>query len=558
MNFEALEQIVINTRNGEYKNIGRLVRKAIKEGIPKQDIVKALSEGLISVSQKYKSEGMYLDDVVMAAAAFELGVRLLPFEEEEEKDPFTRVVIGVMGGPWSIGSSIVAANLKANGFEVIDAGSDVTPEKIAKTTLESDARLVASAIYLTHNAKQIAQLEEALWNNGVRNKIRTLISGPATSPKLAESLNVDAYAKEVMDVVAKLKVLSKELRDEMTPKARVMTSLKHKEPDRVPFMPFAQTFCAKFAGIPFSKYVSNAEAMAEGQIKAYKFFGWDATCFSSDVGMYSEACGAKCEFPLDDVPRIVKPALTPGNIYKDFKNLKMPDPHKGRLGESIKAIQIVKKTLGPDVPAIGWTEGPFQGVSLLAGADPMTIFFVKEHPDEFKEIIDWYVDYEVAVAQAMLEAGADLIGSGETAAYFMSPKFFKEFVLEPEKKAYSRINKLGLPVLIHCCGYVPQCIHFAMESNPGGAIQFDYQVDLNWAKQLIGDKVTIMGNLNYNALVEGSIEKSYESAASAIKTAGKGGGFWLAFGCEIPRDLPINNMRSILRAAKTVGKYPIQ
>ena len=246
-------------------------------------------------------------------------------------------------------------------------------------------------------------------------------------------------------------------------------------------------------------------------------------------------------------------------MKEDFNKLKMPNLLKaGRLTESIKAIELAKKELEEEVPLIGWTEGPFQGVTLLVGADAMQFFYILDHPDEFKEILDWYADFEIEVARAMYEAGADIIGVGETAAYFMSPDFFKQFCLKPEKKACTAISKMGMVPLIHCCGYVPQCIHFSIETNLGGPIQFDYQVDLKWAKNLLHDKVTIMGNLNYNKLTGANIIQVYDDCTDHIKIAAQGGGYWLAFGCEIPRELPYENMRAIMRATKTSGKYPIQ
>ncbi|MEX2703937.1 MAG: uroporphyrinogen decarboxylase family protein [Candidatus Freyrarchaeum guaymaensis] len=562
MSGKVLEDVKKATHYGDYKSIADIVSNALKQGADPMDVMQALSEGIISVSGEYKTKGMYLDNIVLAAAAFEVGMaQITPiFEKErEKKEPLGKIVLGVVEGPWTIGKSIVAANLRAHGFEVIDAGSDVPPEKIAETTVESGANLVALGIYLTHAAPELAKLDEELWKLGVRHKVRTILSGPASSPQLAKKLGMDAYARDVKDLVAKAKEFAAELREELTPLERMMVSLRHKEPDRVPVVPFAQTFSAKFAGIPFSVYVSKGYAMAEGQIKAYEAFGWDAVCMSSDVAIYAEACGAKAEYPHDDVPRIVKPALNVWSMYDDFKKLDMPDPWKsGRLTESLKAIEIAKKELGPDVPVIGWIEGPFQGVALLAGGDPMTLFYVKDHPDEFREILDWYADWNVEVARAMYEAGADLIGAGEAAAYWMSPQFFEEFALQAEKKSCQGINKVGLPVLIHCCGYVPQCIHFIKETNPGGAIQFDYQVDLAWAKKLIGDTVTIMGNLNYNKLVNATPDEMYAACADAIRTAGSGGGYWLAFGCEIPREMPYKNIQAMVRAAKSVGKYPIQ
>jgi uroporphyrinogen decarboxylase len=550
MSDDILELITEATSKGDYKEIGRMVRKARRSGFNNEEIIKSLSAGLTDVSKKYKTKGMYLDDIIKAAGAFEVGIQSLGISEAS-KEPEEKIVLGVIGGPWTIGTNIVAANLKAHGFEVIDAGSDVSPEKIAQTAKESNARIIATAIYLMQSTKELKELEERLWQLGIRHKVRTILSGPASSKALAQKYNIDSYVADVNELLVKVKQFSYELKNEMTSYERVFTSANFKEPDRVPFMPFAQTFTAKFAEIPFSEYVSKAEKFVEGQMKALNAFGWDAVCFSSDVGMYAEALGAKIEFPYDDIPRIVKPVLSHGNLYEDFKKLETPNPLKsGRLTESIKAIEMIKKELKDEVPIIGWTEGPFQGVTLLSGADPMQFFYILDHPDEFREILDWYADFEIEVAHSMFEAGADIIGVGETAAYFMSPKFFEEFCLEPERKACKAIKNIGMLPLIHCCGYVPQCIHFSKETNPRGAIQFDYQVDLEWAKNLLRDKVTIMGNLDYNKLTNATPAQVFEDCKNHIDIAAKGGGYWLAFGCEIPRELPYENMRAIMRAIK--------
>ncbi|MFX1446278.1 MAG: uroporphyrinogen decarboxylase family protein, partial [Promethearchaeota archaeon] len=491
MSENIIEQISKTTFKGDYKSIGKLVRKARRQGHSNEEIIKSLSTGLINVSKKYKKEGMFLDDIIKAAGTFEAGFQSLGIQDVS-REPESKVVLGVMGGPWTIGTNIIAANLKAHGFEVIDAGSDISPQKLAETVKKSNAKIAATAIYLMQSIKEIKDLEDELWKLGIRHKMRTILSGPAASKHLAEKYNYDSFVVDVNQLIYKVKEFSEDLKLEMTPFQRVMTSVNHKEPDRVPFMPFAQTFTAKFAGIPFSEYVSKAVNFFEGQLKAYKFFGWDALCFSSDVGMYAEALGAKIEFPYDDVPRISKPVLNHTSMYQDFEKLKIPNLKKtGRLTESIKAIEMAKKELKDEVPLIGWLEGPFQGVTLLAGGDPMQFFYVLEHPDEFKEILDWYVEFINEVARKMYEVGADIVGVGETAAYFMSPGFFEEFCLKPEKKACGIIKNMGMIPLIHCCGYVPQCIHFALDTNPGGAIQFDYQVDLQWAKNLIGNDLTI-------------------------------------------------------------------
>ncbi|MBD3340850.1 MAG: hypothetical protein GF353_17205, partial [Candidatus Lokiarchaeota archaeon] len=174
-----LEEITDLTVKGNYKELGKLIRNAKRKGVDSQDIINALSNGVTDVSDKYKTKGMYLDDVILSAAAFEIGVQSLGLEEVKDVPGEEKIVLGVLGGPWTIGTSIVSANLKANGFQVIDAGSDISPEKIVETIKDSKARILASAIYLTHSREEIAKLEELLWKNGLRHKIRTILSGPA-------------------------------------------------------------------------------------------------------------------------------------------------------------------------------------------------------------------------------------------------------------------------------------------------------------------------------------------------------------------------------------------
>jgi uroporphyrinogen decarboxylase len=247
---------------------------------------------------------------------------------------------------------------------------------------------------------------------------------------------------------------------------------------------------------------------------------------------------------------------------KDFERIKKISPaeyiKRGRLAEMIKSVKYMKERVGDEVATIGWIEGPFQGTMLLFGADPRALLLLKQDPELMFEIFRWYSEFAFAAAKEMIDLGADVIGSGASATYYLSPYAFEMVAYAYEKELYRRIMNYGAPVLIHCCGYVPQCIKFAPEVNPGGAIQFDYQVNLKWAKELIGDKMTFMGNLDCNRVLHlGSKEDVMEACRQAIRDGAPGGGFWLSGGCEIPRDMPYENMDAMLKAIKEYGRYPI-
>lgn len=547
---------------GDYEGIGVLCQRALDEGItPEVILVEGLSEGMRETAKKFANKGMYLDKVLWSTAAFHFGNGTI-FQKIEKKHHKGKVVIGVPDGPWTIGSDIVTAVLSASGFEVINAGSDVSPETIAKKAKEVDADIVATGLYLSYRIPMLVELEDRLMDYGIRHKIHTIVSGPSTNPKIAEEVGADAYCADAVEIVEAAERFMREKVGRMTSKERVLTSMALKEPDRVPLVPFAMTFCARQSGIPFSDYVNGGRLLAEAEVGTAMKFGWDAVIASSDVGVYAEACGADVEIPKDDVPRLVGPAIRWDHAAEDFKKLKDPKQYttRGRLARFMESVKYMKEMVGDDLAVIGWTEGPLQGSMLLFGADPRAIFLLRQDPGLLREILEWYNEFAFECSKIMVDYGADIIGSGESVSYYLSPETFEEFVLPFEKSLYGRINdELGKKVLIHCCGYVPQCIKFSPIVNPFGAIQFDYQVKLPWAKKLIGDEITIMGNLDCNRILHlGTVRDVEEICKKAIEAAGHGGGYWLSGGCEIPRDMSDENMHAMLRATEKYGTYPIK
>jgi uroporphyrinogen decarboxylase len=554
------QEIIRSVVDGQYEVIADLCQRALSEGHSGAEITRhALSRGMTQSAKRYASRGMYLDSILWSATAFHAGLAALPAEPSPAPGA-GKVVLAVLDGPWTLGKDIAAAVLRAHGFEVIDAGADVSPAAVIDAVRAHNADLVAIGLYLSYRGDRVRELDELLFRSGLRPTTPLVLSGPSANRKLARELGADAYAKTAEEVVEIANELIGRRRSAMTSRERVMTSLALREPDRVPVVPFAMTFPARFAGIPFRAYVSDGAALAEAEVRTARAFGWDAAIVSSDVAAYASAFGAEAYMPEDDVPRLTGAAIRLDSARSDFEKLDKPETYleRGRVSEMIRAVGLIKREVGDDLAVIGWTEGPFQGSMLLLGADPGAIFLSRQDPGLLKEIIAWYGEFEFAVAKAMIDAGADIIAAGESVGYFLSPEMFREYVYPFEKATFKKISDYGAPVLIHCCGHVPQCIKFAPEVNPGGAIQFDYQVNLGRAKKQIGDRITIMGNLDCNRLLHlGSVDDVDKACRKAIEQAGRNGGFWLSGGCEIPRDMPYENMQAMVESAKKYGQYPI-
>lgn len=557
---EKVKQAVLN---GDYENVITYCQAALDSGEePTQILTNGLAGGMNELARKFGKMGMYLDTVLWSTAAFTFGsMALQEALSTTAREPKGKVVIGVPDGPWTIGPSVVTAVLNAEGYEVHNAGSDVGPMAIALKAKEVGADFVATGLYLSYRINMLEELEQELSRMGIRQKVKTIISGPSTSEEIANRIGADAYCTNAAEIVDVLNRFTRERKNKMTGRQRVLTALDLKEPDRVPLVPFAMTFCAKQYGIPFSEYVSSGKSMAEAEVSTARRFGWDAVIASCDTAVFAEVVGGKSVIPHDDVPRITEPAINVASASVDFKKLKDPSAYLGvgRLAEYLSSVKYMKEMVGDELAIVGWTEGPFQGAMLMMNADPQAIFMMRQDKELLHEIMEWYSEYAFQCAKVFVDNGANIIGSGESAAYYLSPEAFEEFVLPHEKKLYSRINEeLGVKVLIHSCGYVPQCLKYAPLANPGGAIQFDYQVPLGWAKKLVGKEITLMGNLDCNRLLHlGSSREVEEACREAIRLAGSGGGFLLSGGCEIPRDMPYENMQAMQRACIKYGTYPL-
>ena len=565
MNSNPIEKIVRAVIEGNYEKIGEYCKDAYESGFKAGKIViEGLSKGMIETAKRYRKKGMYLDSIIRSAAAFQLGIASLQAHmDEEKKVPVGRVVLGVPDGPWVIGKEIVAAILRAHDFDVVDAGSDVAPKFIAKRAYETKADIIAVGLYLAYKARTTAaELEEELVKLGIRRKIKLIISGPSASKNLCGEIGADAYAKDALEVVESAIKYLKMRSAEMPPLKRILTSLMLQEPDRVPFMPLSMSFSARYSGIPYAAYATEADALAEAEVQTARAFGWDAAIVSNDVACSCGAFGADVVFGEDGLSRIKGPAIRLDKAREDFERLKMNPPsyylNKGRVGMMIEAVRKVKAEVDDEMAIVGWTQGPFQGVMTLFATDPGVFFLMDSDPELMNEIFDWFGQFQFEYAGAMINAGADIIGAGESAGYFMSPDTFKKFVYDHEKKTYSRIAALGAPVILHCCGYVPQCIGFAPEVNPGGAIHFDHQVSLAKTKKQIGNRIALMGNIDTNKILQlGSPKQVEDACRKAIETAAPGGGFILSGGCEIPKDMPYENMRAMYGAIQKFGNYPI-
>lgn len=328
-----------------------------------------------------------------------------------------------------------------------------------------------------------------------------------------------------------------------------------REPDRVPVSPLIMTFAARLAGIPYSDYCRYGELMAQAQLQCVRRFGYDSVNVTSDAVRESEAVGAPVFWQEDEVPGAGGEPFIQGR--DDLKKLRLPDPlGDNRMHEQIKALKILRQELGDDEVVYGWVEAPFQESAMLRNLNYFMTDII-EDPALVHGLMRFSLEMELAFGLAQIEAGARFIGVGDAIASLISPRHYQEFNFPYIAELVAGLKKAGARVKYHACGNTKALLPLFAELE-ADIINLDALIDLAEAKQILGNKVCIKGNLDpTTVLLQGTPETVRQAARQCIREGGLGGGFILSPGCEVPRDTPPENLEALVEVARTLGSYPL-
>jgi len=199
--FEDLIESVIQ---GDDANVKDLIHQALKNNLPVKEI---LNEGLIKamdiVGEKFKRCEFYVPDVLWAGQAMKAGIELIrPFFQQVEVSPLAKVVIGTVEGDiHEIGKNLVAMMVEANGFDVVNLGVDVPPEKFVENVKKTGAKICMMSALLTTTMPAMKRTIEALREGGLGEKVKTMVGGAPVTMKFAKEIGADGYSPDAIGAV---------------------------------------------------------------------------------------------------------------------------------------------------------------------------------------------------------------------------------------------------------------------------------------------------------------------------------------------------------------------
>ena len=340
----------------------------------------------------------------------------------------------------------------------------------------------------------------------------------------------------------------------MTSLERILTTLSHKEPDRVPLILNPTMHPARDLGIPLKEYFRSPDLVARGLIETRARFGTDAYIGFHYAPVEYEAFGGEVIFRADGPPNSGRPIFTTG---ESIDHLESPNVRETPcLQMVLEMIRILKKRSPGDAPIFGVALSPLSlPVMQMGFEDYIRLIYTDEA--RFKKLIAVNSRFFIDWATAQLEAGANgiIYFDPVSSPTIIPPELYRKTGLKIAQEVIPQVP--GPIVSVYASARVLPIIDDIM-STGGVGIGVGESEDLRVIKEKCAGKVTVIGNLNGIEMRHWTREQAFSIVKRAIQDAAPGGGFILSDNHgEIPLQVPDEVLYAIRDATREYGRYPI-
>jgi 5-methyltetrahydrofolate--homocysteine methyltransferase len=197
---------------GDVSKVKEITLRALQEKIePKEILEQGLIKGMKVVGIKFKNNEIFLPEVLLASQAMYGGLELLqPRLTKSGVRAIGKVIIGTARGDLhDIGKNLVTMMLRGGGFEVIDLGNDISPEKFLEATQKHKPDIVSISALLTTTMIGMADVITTLERADLRNGVKVMIGGAPVTQEFANEIGAEGYAPDAASAVDKARELLK-------------------------------------------------------------------------------------------------------------------------------------------------------------------------------------------------------------------------------------------------------------------------------------------------------------------------------------------------------------
>ncbi|GBD92976.1 methionine synthase [bacterium BMS3Abin05] len=206
----AFQKIADSIILGNAKLARDLTEQALQDGLSPQEILEnGLIAGMNVVGVRFRKNEIYVPEVLISARAMKAALEnLSPMLTQTKVKPKGKVILGtVKGDLHDIGKNLVGMMLEGAGFEIVDLGIDVSPEKFASAVEQENANILGMSALLTTTMIGMKTVIDTLAVGNLRDKVQVIVGGAPVTQHYCEEIGADGYAPDSASAVDLVKAL---------------------------------------------------------------------------------------------------------------------------------------------------------------------------------------------------------------------------------------------------------------------------------------------------------------------------------------------------------------
>ncbi len=338
----------------------------------------------------------------------------------------------------------------------------------------------------------------------------------------------------------------------MTPKENILTAFEGGKPERIPVTLFGGGMWSIHNwGSTFAELATDAEKMTRMLIDMSEKLRCDIVYAGSGYNnFHTAALGGRIKFRELGAPDLEEPIIS---SEEDLAKLKIEDIDNDETTNTVKeALRRTQDRIGDQYVVTLTAWGPFTNAARLFGEEIIMKATYKQ-PALVEKLLDFATEllihlYEPVVSDGTLEviSLADPTASGD----LLSKKQFERFALPYLKRFIDWAKSKNIHTLLHICGDTTDRLELYPLTG-ADCISLDHKTDLAKAKEVLYGKMCFAGNVNpVEVMLQGRVDLVESTCKQIIETAGTDGAFALMPGCDIPPDVPYENITKFIQAAQ--------
>lgn len=334
-------------------------------------------------------------------------------------------------------------------------------------------------------------------------------------------------------------------------KELLLAALRHEEVSKTPWVPFAGVHAGKLKGYTAIEVLKDEQKLLESLLAVNQVYDPDGQPVIFDLQVEAEILGCDLVWAESGPPTVASHPLE--------KKMEIPgkllEATDGRLPMILSVMRQMKQAVGHKTALYGLVCGPMTLASHLRGTEIFMDSY--DNPEFLGELLAYVRDVTIRMAQHYVEAGMDVIAVVDPLVSQVSPRHFKNFLLQPYTEVFNAIRGMGAYSSFFVCGDATKNIEVMCQTGPD-SISVDENINLVKAKAITDRyNVAIGGNIPLTTrMLLGTQQDNMKFVVDLLDELQKpengvsAHNFILSPGCDMPYDVPVENTVGVLQAVR--------